>query len=322
MASGVSARVQYLKLEGDIVTLRRMLNSKQMRDFSEESRRRVEKQLDEAKAALKLKKDELNSIVLSLVDSDFWPVPPRLEDMTISNLSEEKFKEVRLTVWELKDKVKELSETVRNQRIHAVSVLKDSSKPNSRLSTPTLPPNHTTLMQVDEPRPAKRRRLSEDKERPVEGFVHIDSLSSSALEALDERLISLEGRLADMENEMVQFDHDVEDRIEERLANLNINPASTPGQSVNQTETLDTGQVSQDIQTKLRELEAGFTQAGSEIEEVAGEIASIITQMTAIDGETARLMAENEMMKQQIIVVSMFSRPVTDMNALTKHPLL
>ncbi|KAI0693286.1 hypothetical protein BC835DRAFT_1354408 [Cytidiella melzeri] len=315
MAGAVTARIDYLKNEQDLAGLRRIDQSRHMAEFSVETKRRLEKQREDTEARLMARREELNSVVWRLVDDDFWPVPPRLPSE--GNSSEEKFKEVRLTVWDLKDKVNQLSELIQHQAAHGPSVPNDTVQPKPRLSTLALPSQTPDAMEVDEPRPTKRRRLS-DEQLPVVVPRASDS-SKKDLDVLLDRLVILEGKISEIENEMVQYDQDlsvtVEEKIEDKLANMHL-PSRL--RLDNQGNMIDTGQPSSEVQSKLRELEAGFEQAGREIEEVATEVASILSHLANVDHETVRLAAENESMKQQLTIMLEKQQAMDEMLAAQK----
>ena len=265
----------------------------------------------------------MNSGVYRLVDSDFWPVPPRPPTHAANNINwkDGTFTELRITVMSLKDKIKEI-ENAKLKSAHAEpTVLKDSIKVNSStptpsgsasLSTSTVPLKQSNDMDIDEPRPPKRRRVSEEREQAVPPVQPVQpttapnggSISSQDFDGLMDRLVALEGKLSDVENSMIQFDQNlfdaVNDRLEDRFGDLRIRPGSGSGGTDDNAGSIDTGQFA----TKLQHLEAEFDQAANEIKELADTMAGLITNTTATREETALLRTENEAMKKTIAVVS------------------
>lgn len=299
MAAAVTARHEYVKLEQDISALRQLRDAPRATEMSRATLFRIGKQMRDAESSLVAKKEELNGMVYRLVDSDFWPVPPRLP---IDNTNRpEEFQDVRINVLALKDRVKELSDLVQNHTLHATSVLGDSAKTNLSLPPPTLPVQQADAMEIDGPRPTKRRRLSPtETASPVQTVQTPAQLSDLAhkkeVESLSDRLAQLEYKLSDIENAMVQFDQDLsaslEEQIEEKLASMD----QSSGLAVD-------GRIMEDVRQRLRQLDANFEQAGHEIEEVAKEVGSLITHTNELDDDIARLKAENEFMKQKITAV-------------------
>ncbi|KAI0341771.1 hypothetical protein BDW22DRAFT_1485224 [Trametopsis cervina] len=308
MADAVNARVDYVKIESSIASLRRLVNSRQRLDLSTETKGRMVKQITEAEARLKAKREELNTFVYRLIDSDFWPIPPRplSGDADHIETQEEKFREVRVTVLALRDQVKELSASLLNQ---GTPVEVAERKPSPKVPMPVHSDQDNDGMVVDDPRPTKRRRLSEEPQRPAESNVQ-PSASQADLDALSDRLSAMETKIADLENDMVQYDQElsanVDDRLEEKLAALELSRPADP-------QVIDTGQISEETQVKLRALESEFELAGKDIEEMAKEVGGIIRHLNEVDDATARFKAENESIKQEVALLEQRQRVTEDM---------
>lgn len=284
-----------MKLEKDIVALNKFRSNKEL---SDETRRRIRKQLDEAESRFDMKKEELNTIVFRLIDSEIWPSPPRTssDDADYSNIREEKFKEVRVMVLALRDKVKELSDMMEKQSSD-VSLLKGSGKFLPQTSE-------------DEPRPAKRRRLSSAEptmlvDEPQASSSRVEITNQKDLDSLTDRISALESKVVDLENDWVQYDNDLsaslEDRIEEKFAELG-GPSSSQQKLLDLTDTGQPPNVP--LMQRLSELQTEFDQAGKDIEEVAKEVGTMISHAHEVDEEIARMKAENETLKQRITTVS------------------
>lgn len=315
----MSTRIETLKLEGDLAGLKRVTASRQFSDMSDQTQRKLKKQVEDVETRLKAMRDNLNDIVNRLVDSDFWPMPPRPSGKdAVHATDDDKFREMRLTVMSLKGKIKEIEEERQKTVKLEASVLRNSAKLNSGLPTPTLPASTSTptlpvsrpdVMDVDEQRPAKRRRVSEERDQPQQSEQSSAEGSTSGrdFDALFDRLNAFEEKLVEIENEMVTFDQTissvVEDRLEDRFGDLSILPGgSRSGEAVGGAGPIDTGQLT----GKLHELEVEFGQAANEIKELADTMASMFTELTVMREENTHVRTENERMKATIAKVSVF----------------
>ncbi|THG99220.1 hypothetical protein EW026_g3090 [Hermanssonia centrifuga] len=245
-------------------------------------------QLTDSERQWEAKKQELNSIVYRMIDSEFWPVVPQTPDMVSP---EERFRDLRTTVWELKGQAQELYEMMRTVKARGPSPV--SAHPIKE-------------HQDSEQPPAKRRRVSESTETklPILPPAQPDSVISKELDALGDRFNALDVRLSDLENDMVQYDNEMfaelDERIEEKLAASSIPSSTGPEGDSAAPETIDTGQT---MATRLQELEMDLAGAGKDIEEVAKEIGSIIKHAGEADAEIDKLRKENEAMRKQIVAL-------------------
>lgn len=300
LADAVNMRVDYVRLEREVLSFKQMYNSKRLVDISEETRERLSKQLAELEAQWDKKRLELNSAVFRLIDAEYWPVVSQpLDPMS----PDERFRAMRETVWELRDKVKELSETMKqvNERLEA--------------SKPVPPPTASTVAEAGGP-PLKRRKVSvpeEEGEVPSTAEpssstsvpVHA-SLDAEQLNTITEQFASLETRVEDLENELIQTDRNVleqlEEKLEERLGQLNLRDGqSAEGSGARAEAPPDTGQ--QDAK-QLAALQTIVSGVSNDIEELAGEVANMISNSGGIEDQVQRLTKENEEMRKQIAKVS------------------
>lgn len=301
MADAVSGRIEYMKLEAELTSLRKMLNSRNLEN-NDHMKSRMTKQIEDIEPKFNAKKEELNALVYSLVEQDFWPIPPQLPSGPSTHTSDEKLKEVRAVVWQVKDQVAELAEQLQKRRadesatiLAPTSIRQASSVENDNAS-------------ANEARPAKRRRMS-DSEPTLDERPSISRGSRrKELEGVQSHIEELENRLFDIENNSVQFSNDlqleIDDRIEDKLLSLNL--SGSPGGTMQQigTNVLDTGQVTDPIYERLGELKAEFDRAGDDIKYVADVVADIIKKQQAAEAENQRLTDENKELKQNVSIVS------------------
>lgn len=312
LADAVTLRIDYVKLEREVQGYRQMNNSKRLIDISEQTKARLNTQLTDLETQWNGKKDELNKAVFRLIDTDYWPVAQQIPD---TSSPEERFRDLRVTVWELRDNVKKLFEMLKAANVRANS------------TTPTVVGDD--IAASEEP-PTKRRKVAENEAvkiqhtpapppaippaPPVTSSVPPaaapslppPALSSDELTAVKSRFSELETRLDDLENSMVQVDNDLlmqlDDRIEEKLAEASARTAAAAAaQPPVQPSPADTGQ--DVVNGKLAELQTYTKNLGSDVEDLAKEVAGLINKTDDTNLEIEKLKAENETMKKQIAVV-------------------
>ena len=289
-------RTEYVKIEQDIIYFRRMQNSQRYSEISEQSRAGLAAQLSVLESQWDAKKKELNSALYRLIDADFWPVASPPAGLTPA---EDKFRDLRVTVWELRDNVQELYRLVQTRSEAARSL------------TPVTVSSVTVTN--DQP-PAKRRRLTEDESQKQEKSTpQVPDIASAPpqstspvqsvippqeLDHIRERYDDLEHRINNLENDMVQYDNDllmqVEEHMESKFAALHLQPSTSSEGS------LDTGQA---LAEKLQLLQHDIDSVGDDMSALVGEVASLITSSEEMGKEIQALKEEKESMQTRITTV-------------------
>lgn len=303
-------------------SLRSLAASSRFADLPDAARKSVETKLKETEQQYHAKRLELNDLVYKLVDSEFWDSAlswpgldadgkdkkadvkgkgretgqgPSWDESTPTHSgAEERFKELRVVVWQVRDQVKELYRLMDELR-----------------GAPTEPPdNAEKSIEADaNRRPMKRRRTGD----------LTSSIPDEQLEDINDKLDTLDGRLTDLENTMIQFDNEVvtelDRRMEERFQELNL--ATTGGDAddrmaVDGPSNSDPGQDGAPSQKKsatqrVELIEQDVLKVGEEIYQLALEIAAIIEGARKTDAEVTRLSQENEELRNRVTAVSVFS---------------
>jgi hypothetical protein len=322
----VQTRTQHVALEHELESLRSLAASRQYVNLSDHARKNMEIKLAETEQRWNTKRLELNDLVYKLVDSEFWDAAlawpglsgePKDRKVDIKGKgresegrllwsgheakeaqAEERFKELRVIVWQVRDKVTELYEMM------------DELK-----GVPADPPNFNGKEKDTggSGRPTKRRRTSD----------LTSSIPEDELEGINDKLIALDGRVADLENTMTQFDNEVltelDRRMEERFQELSLGPSGGdtddrmvvdgPSTSLDTGQTTATGEGRRNtsIAERVQLIENDILGIGEEISTIALEIADIITKAKQTDEEVTRLKEENEALRGRVETVSLFS---------------
>jgi len=290
ISDAVMGRAEYLRLEKEIQAYQRIAQSWRLLDVSEEEKTRLTTQLTSLENQFDIKKKDLNALTHRLIDSEFWPALPKNAAAG-----------VRGSVEDLQGKVKDIYDTIEKlQTLRLSSSISGSASPPKDV-TPT----------PDADRPAKRRRLengdatlavpSAETREQVQ-----DPASSRELDSLKDRVLFLEDKLSEMQNELVQYDSNMllslQDEMETKFEQYGLVsgsslpvPVTAPAQPLAPTisQPQDAGKVDM--------LETGLGKAGEEIGVLAHEVGALITRNDARDQDMVLLHDENEYLKIQIL---------------------
>lgn len=282
-------RIEYLRLEKEMQSYQRVVQSWRFVDVSEEEKSRLKTQLTALETQFDLKKKDLNAVTQRLIESEFWPVLPK--DVGVG---------VRGSVEELQGQVKGIYEAIEKLQSMRLSSSGSGSADPPMSSTPT----------EEADRPGKRRRLTNgDTEMnttptPAKEQVQHPALAED-LDQLKDRVLGLEDKLSDMQNELVQYDHTMLLSLQEEMdakfeqydsAPRSSLPVSAPPAPIVPATPQDT--------TKITELDMKLSNAGDEITFIANEVAQLIKRNSSRDDEMNVLSDENKQLKTRITLVS------------------
>lgn len=347
MAEAVTIRTQYVALEKELTSLRALANSRNYASLSEVARGRLEKQTADTEHTFNAKKQELNSLVFKLVDSDFWPVPPVHPDFhekgedARQKTAEDRFQELRTTVWTLGEGVKELSDAVRTvknaqtiptsisssstqdaggeQRLGKRRRLSDADGQPQAVAVPTTPappqapqPTTATTPQI----PAASHEPPQTASKPSRSTRTAPAVSSAEIDSVKDKLEELEGQLNDLENSMVQFNDEIltelesriDDKLEDKLKKLNLSDIFPDAAQRGDAMEVDgpDGVQSAPVTTKTRiqKLETEVIQVGKDIDGLVQKLVEIVTGAQEAKQRIEWLTKENTELKTRIIEVS------------------
>jgi myosin heavy subunit len=291
MSDSIQARSDYIKVEAEIQKCRTITQSSRFALIPEADQTRMSSHITSLERQLDEKKDELATHIARLVESDSWPV-------TIDGGLEaaSKYEQIVESVEELRDTVKAMDEALvvivsdQQERIQADQkdgVAMDVDGEGEKLS---------------EVIPWKRIRPSTDlDEAPERNSRDMDGPMQRELEAIQETLLTLEGRVDELENEMTQQHRELMDEVNYRMeTKLEVVTGVLGGTSLGTTSG------ALQASNKLLEVEENVQATGMQVGEIAGEVANLITWSSSMDEERARQNAELEQLQAENTEVGVY----------------
>ncbi|THH31153.1 hypothetical protein EUX98_g3039 [Antrodiella citrinella] len=285
LSDAVLGRTEYVRLEKELQGYQRVVQSWRFVDVSEEEKSRLQTQLTTLETQFETKKKNLNTLTHRLVDSEFWPAIP--QNAAVG---------VRGSVEDLQGKVKDIYEAIEKlQNLRLSSSISESTP--SKASTPVEEPN----------RPAKRRRLTN-------GDVSMDTTPTKAkdqaqdtamtmdLDRLKDRVLALEDKLSEMENELVQADHTMlltlQDELDAKLEAYNLPSKNSPPVPAHPVPAASLPP--QEAEQKINTLEASLKLTGADIAEIADDVANLVTSNAEKNVAISKLKEDNKQLQSQI----------------------
>ncbi|KAH8106783.1 hypothetical protein BXZ70DRAFT_1060887 [Cristinia sonorae] len=285
MSDAVLARGEYLSLEKELHSCQRIAQSWSSIELPSEEKTRFTEHLTTLESQFESKKKELNTLIYRLIDTDFWPITP--QNAAVS---------ARGSIEELQSKVQDIYTTIQKMESLRIS-------PNEGTSPPKPP---SQLEPQNAGQPSKRRRVeSED--------VDMDTASTSVvqtpkpattpdLEALKDRVLELEDKISEIQNDLVQHDDhtrsEIQEEIEKKIEEYGISPAGTVPQPPPQASTSRTteNQYYEVLQSEMRKTDV-------EIKYIAATLVEMVKGDNERDHKLATVQAENEQMKKEILLL-------------------
>ncbi|KAI0957464.1 hypothetical protein AcW1_005847 [Taiwanofungus camphoratus] len=280
LSEAVIFRSEHAKLQAEAQMYRRLAQSWRFGATSEEDKARLNAQLSDIQLQCETKRQELNTSVTKLIELDFWPLPQHGSPPIDASQ-----KQIQVTVSELRGHITELYSLIDQTQTQSPAAVELKSALSMDVHD----------AQAEEHRPAKRQRLSPGHQEHLLDGVDVQ-------DELRERLLMMERRLSDLENEMVQHDNDllfeVEDLVQTRLEGLrSMSGKISTIKDGNGDHHSGLNPFSYEHQLHLeQELEI----TGGQVGELAQEVASLIRRANIGDKENAQLRDENEQLKEQL----------------------
>ncbi len=277
MADATQEYIDLGKLEKDVESRRRQVQSATFNSLSPEIKIAFEAGLKSALATYEKKKVSLNGAISRLSETDFWPAIPssqKVGDM------EAKLKEAKTMLGSLADSVVQLY-----KRIEGLY----GQRPGApRPSPPGADESAAATGGGDgESRARKRRRVSS-----VDGGDNGDVTTTPPevredVESIKDTIREIEDRLQDVENDMTQHSRDIIEQLEAKM-DEKIEEIARSADVASLVETQLGPQTAQTLQA----YNEGFAQADQEIAELAQEMADLIPQLD-------ELQRDNDLFKRE-----------------------
>ncbi|KZT68158.1 hypothetical protein DAEQUDRAFT_766544 [Daedalea quercina L-15889] len=278
------ARAEHMRLTQEVEKYQRMVRSARYSSISEEDQARLNAQLSDVTGRLNAKKEELNAVLPRLIDADFWGAtvnsPPKLDEFR---------KEVQNVIAELSKNIQRLYDQYEELRTNGINA---SGTPMA-VDTPGL--------QAHEGPPAKRRRLSSGETTlAINGDDQkLHGIPSGEIGEIRDRVLEMEGRVADLENEIVERDHNLLEEVEDLVAQRMEEEQRKPKTEARPKSPAPVSQPPLPT-PNIKRIEDELATTGNQVEELANEVANLITQMAARDQEHAQLAKENQLLREHI----------------------
>jgi chromosome segregation ATPase len=282
MTDCIHARAQHMKLEEEVRDFHRIARSWRYASLPEDDKTRLNAQIADIELRCEDKKKTLNASVARLVEADSWPVGQRSQ---VQDDVEDKYREVVRYVEELKNTATEM-----NNVLNDIREVKIEQRNNAGIP-----------MDVDwqegQSRPLKRPRVSDDLDDEGSRAPRQYQPTSEEVEEIREKLLAIEGRLCNFENDLIAHDEDLKDELDGLL--------EAKFEELHKGESLlDTPQSNGVGQSgKFLEVERNINTTGEQVGELAEEVGNLILRSSAVDSDIERLRRENEQFKQDFVLV-------------------
>lgn len=263
MANATQEYIDLGKLEKDVESRRRQVQSASFNALSSDVKGAFEASLKSAEATYERKKVSFHGAIGKLSETNFWPPIP---SQNASDM-EAKLKEAKLMLGSLADSVGQLY-----KRIESLYGQRPGPRP-SGASPPDAGGSATAAEGGDgDPRAKKRRRVSSvdggDNEDPTPQEVRED------VEAIKDTIREIEDQLREVENDVTQHSRDIIEQLEVKLDEK----IEEIARSSEVAALIETRLGPQTVKT-IEAYSEGFAQADREISELAQEMADFIPRL-------------------------------------------
>jgi hypothetical protein len=235
---------------------------------NEDDKTLINARVSELEEQCKDKKQEFNTMIVKLMETNFWPV---LQAPDMSG-AEEKYQDLKKVVTELKDVVTKI-----NGDLQLIVADQNLDRKSGDLDEQAMDGSR---------RPAKRRRVDDNEEIGV----FQDGYTSEEFENIRDGLANLERRLSDVSNDMTQRDADMMDQIVD-VVDAKWEDAGPPLSGVD-----DLGKL-QEVQNNLNSTEA-------DVGMLADEIGKLMIREPELTAEIQQLKEENAKVREECASVS------------------
>ncbi|THH19318.1 hypothetical protein EW146_g1824 [Bondarzewia mesenterica] len=250
----LSERMQQTHLEHDISNCRRLIQSSAFPSLPDEDKSALQTQLDDAQVQCEEKKKSLSSLVTRLMDTGFWPILPPYDVPAF----DEKYNDMKASLGQVGTSISQLQENIATVTLQHLKRRGAAGLAPDAQHALGLPAHHTDPSEMDD-----------------------------GLDGLLDRIRTVDHRIAVLENDLTQhardmsneFDNQLDAKVDELLSDPHILAQADAAVSPRVQQALD--KVSRDL-----------TSVGTDIQELAGEVAALIQ----LSGDMAR---DNDRLKKQ-----------------------
>jgi len=259
LADSVQTRNEYTKVEEDIAGCRRLMETLRMPSLPNEDKEALSTELTKLESRREETKKSMEEKISRLTKLNSWPIGPRTE----TEGEVEKYPEMIKYVEELKNTATEMNRVLNDIRERKSTVQSDATSMDVDLPVGSEPP-------------FKRRRVS-DAGQPS------SSVATDEIDALRDKLLSLEDRFSSFENDLTEHSQElmqemkayIEGNVEEIASAVKNTLAGGPSDLCDKAD--------QEVK-----------RMGGEVAELAEEMGALLLRANAQETETATLQHELE----------------------------
>ncbi|RPD66338.1 hypothetical protein L227DRAFT_570230 [Lentinus tigrinus ALCF2SS1-6] len=288
LTESVLARGEIVRLHEDVLNYERISRSAGFERLESADKVAMEELIATTKQRAQAKQAELDATLSKLVPSDYYPFvtapSSRASDAAFDNMTQS-LTALRKDVEALFAHVEKLRATAAILQTPVTPLAPAPAKPEAGEIT------------ADPARPKKRRRLS--VEQSSEPSTQVSDPTAADFDVLKDRLVSLDGRIAGLENDFRQYDTKVADEVDAQLDYRGISKNLGGPSNVELTETYE-------------KLERRVTDAGGSAAEITATLKQLSIDGDAQDKKYGELLKENQGLQTQVAKLQQHQLEIMD----------
>ncbi|TFK91247.1 hypothetical protein K466DRAFT_660232 [Polyporus arcularius HHB13444] len=282
LTESVIARGEIVRIHEDVLKYERFSKSVGYELLEGADKVAMEELIATMKQRAQEKQAELDATLSKLIPSDYYPfvAPPS------SRSSDAAFEKMTQSLSALRRDVEALFAHVEKLRAVAASVTLPAPAATVAPTAIAGPSSQPEAGEISADRPKKRRRRSIDQS--TEPSTQVSDPTAADFDVLKDRLVSLDGRIAGLENDLLQYDNNVADEVEAQLDYRGISRSLEGASNAELTE-------------RYEKLERGVGDAGSSAGEITAGLEQLRLDGVAQDAKYDDLQRENKELQAHII---------------------
>ncbi|KAI0636772.1 hypothetical protein C8Q77DRAFT_1094546 [Trametes polyzona] len=282
LAQAVQTRVEQVRFYEETQKYERLLKSVTYETLPEEERAALQQLKSTAAARFRETQQELNRIAGKLIPEEFWPFAQRAQ-MT----SDPGYQRMTDVVAVVRGEVESLHAAISNFHAAGASATAASAAAASSSTSAMKPEPGEIVAGPPSDGSRKRRRLT------TEGGAETAGFTPAELEQMQDRLATLAHRIAEVQNEMLQFDRQVAEEVEAqldyRLSNLRIDAGGRVDKPADA-----------DLVDRVDTLRKNLKAAQAREAEITSVLAQLKVEEEERDKQHAALQEQNNAIRQQL----------------------
>ncbi|KAI0332122.1 hypothetical protein GY45DRAFT_1344906 [Cubamyces sp. BRFM 1775] len=273
----VQVRSDHLRTKEDLLKYEKMTKSSLYETLPDDDKTALQNRISVTSARLLEKQRELNCIAGQLIPEDFWPHAQRIQQQ-----SDPGYQKMTTVLAALKEDVQKLYASV-----GSIQTLQSSATASEPTPAPSAQPEPGEITAEASSRPKKRRRVS------VDGGVQIPDISSADMESMRERLAALDGRIAELRNDILQHENriaeEVEAHLDYRMSKLRLGVGGEADKPADP-----------ELQSKVEQVQKDFADVQSRATQAVEQLTALEAHSQSRDERNAALQQQSDALRAQI----------------------